>query len=129
MTVDMRAGLAKRAHSSHPSEYPVSGTKPIKHDSWFEIVHGQKRSFVANSIEDIAAVFPDHELIRALGCESVMNLPVAFGDELVATINMLAPKGHFTQLRVAEAERELRSPALLCWRLAGMFDSIGEKPD
>ena len=33
-----------------------------------------RRSFVANSIEEIAEVFPDHELIRSLGCESCLNL-------------------------------------------------------
>ena len=59
MTVDMAAGLARRAYSDHPHDYPVSGTKPIHHDAWFDIVHGEKRSFVANTIADIAKVFPD----------------------------------------------------------------------
>src|SRR5579872_4905590 len=76
MTVDIAAGLARRSYSSHPAEYPVSGTKPIHHDAWFDIVHRQRRTFVANTIEDIAKVFPDHELIASLGCGSVLNLPV-----------------------------------------------------
>ena len=54
--VDMAAGLARRAYSNHPAEYP--GTKPIHRDARSEIVHSEKRNFVANSIEDIAEVFP-----------------------------------------------------------------------
>ncbi len=123
MTVDMTAGLARRAFSSHPQAYPVSGTKPIQHNAWFDIVHGEKRSFVANTIEEIAQVFPDHELIASLGCGSVFNLPVVAQGELVATINMLAGPQHYSPQRVAEAEALLAIPALLCWSLAMVFDS------
>jgi hypothetical protein len=129
MTVDMEAELARRAFTSHPEAYPVSGTKPIHRDSWFDIVHGARRSFVANSIEDIAKVFPDHELIASLGCGSVLNLPIIIGDDLAATINMLDAPGHFTPARVAEAEALLAIPARLCCALARLFDLAAEKPD
>lgn len=121
MTVDMQAGLARRAYSSHPAEYPVSGTKPIEHNSWFDIVHGKRLRFVANTIEDIATVFPDHALIASLGCGSVFNLPVVLGDELVATINMLDRTGHYDDARVEDAEAMLRLPASLCCSLALQF--------
>lgn len=123
MTVDMTAGLARRAFSDHPVEYPVSGTKPIHRDAWFDIVHGQKRCFVANTIEDIAAVFPDHELIASLGCGSVLNLPVVLRGDLVATINILDEPHHYTPQRVVEAEAQLGTPAMLCCALALQFDS------
>jgi hypothetical protein len=129
MTVDMNAGLARRAYSSHPSEYPVSGTKPIHRDSWFDIVHGQKLCFVANTIEDIAAVFPDHELIASLGCGSVLNLPIVMKGELVATVNMLDAGQHFTPERVATAESLLAMPARLSWATAELFDLQPKKVD
>ena len=129
MTVDMAAGLARRAFSDHPAEYPVSGTKPIHRDQWFEIVHGEKRSFVANTIDDIAQVFPDYELIASLGCGSVMNLPVVLKSELVATINMLHAARHFTADRVAQAEALLAGPAKLCCALAQLFDMDQKRPD
>ncbi len=129
MTVDMEAGLARRAFSSHPKEYPVSGTKPIHRDGWFDIVHGARRSFIANTIEDIAKVFPDFELISALGCASVLNLPVVLEDELVATINMLDAAHHYTPGRVAAAESQLALPARLCCALGLMFDLRNKKPD
>jgi hypothetical protein len=126
MTVDMAAGLARRAYSNQPAAYPVSGTKPILHNRWFEIVHAQQRSFVANSIEDIATVFPDYELIASLGCGSVLNLPVVLEGDLVATINLLHAAGHYTPDRVAAAEAALAIPARLCCALALRFDSLAE---
>lgn len=121
MTVDMQAGLARRAYSSHPSEYPVTGTKPIHHDAWFAIVHGQRRSFVANTIADISKVFPDYELIASLGCGSVINLPVVLRNELVATVNLLHVENHYTAMRVAEIETDLLLPSMLCCALAALM--------
>lgn len=129
MTVDMAAGLARRAYSDHPVQYPVSGTKPITRDSWFEIVHGQRQSFVANTLAGIATVFPDHELIGSLGCGAVLNLPVVLEGELVATINMLDAEQHYTPARVSGAERLLAIPAKLCCALAMRFDLRQKKPD
>lgn len=112
MTVDMSAMLARRAYTSHPVEYPASGTKPIEMNDWFEIVHGRHESFVANRLEEIDRVFPDAALIGQLGCGSVMNLPILCAGELVATVNMLDAPEHFTPPRVALAEREIGLPAL-----------------
>jgi hypothetical protein len=122
MTVDIKAGLARRVYSDHPNEYPVTGTKPIHRDAWFEIVHGERRSFVANTIADIAKVFPDFELIRSLGCGSVINLPVVLRDELVATINLLHVEHHFDAERVRLIETQLSLPAKLCCALSLQFE-------
>lgn len=122
MTVDMAAGLARRVYSNHPVEYPVTGTKLIHRDAWFEIVHGQKRSFVANTITEIAKVFPDFELIQLLGCGSVINLPVVLRGDLVATINLLHVAHHYTQERVALFQSELSLPAKLCCALTSLFN-------
>jgi GAF domain-containing protein len=129
MTVDTEAGLARRAYTDHPKEYPVSGTKPIVHNRWFDIVHRERRSFVANTIADIAGVFPDFELIASLGCGSVLNLPITAGGELVATVNLLHAEGYYNAERVAAAEALLPVPARLCWALASRFDSTAKKPD
>ena len=107
----------------------MSGSKPIHRDRWFDIVHGEKRCFVANTIEDIASVFPDYELIASLGCGSVINLPVVIAGELVATINMLHAEQHYTPARVAAAEARLSIPAKLACALARQFDLGLEKPD
>lgn len=128
MTVDMEAGLARRAYSNNPTAYPVSGTKPIQRNAWFDIVHGQQRSFIANTLADIAEVFPDHQLIGSLGLASVFNLPVVLHGELVATINMLHAADYYTPSRVAAGEALLAVPAKLCAALAMRFDRPSENP-
>ena len=77
--------------------------------------------FVANTIEDIAEVFPDHATIASLGCGSVLNLPVVLGGELVATVNLLDEAGHYAPDRVAAAEERLAVPRRLCSALAHRF--------
>jgi hypothetical protein len=128
-TVEMKEAVARRVYTNHPAAYPVSGTKPIHPDAWFDVVHGQRRCFVANTMADIAKVFPDHELIASLGCGSVLNLPIFLRNELVATVNMLAAEQHYTAERVAIAETLLPVPASLCWALAAQFDRAGKTPD
>jgi hypothetical protein len=122
MTVDVEAGLARRVFTDHPNEYPATGTKPIHRDAWFDIVHGQRRSFVANTIENIAKVFPDFELIKSLGCGSVINLPVVLRGNLVATINLLHVEHHYTAERVTLLETQLALPAKLCGALVGQMN-------
>jgi GAF domain-containing protein len=104
MTFDPPTGLAERIHSSHPEEYPVSGVKPLSLGLWLRTVIDERKTFVANSIEAIAEVFPDHELIRSLGCESVVNLPVVFADAVIGTVNCLDARGYYTPERVAKVE-------------------------
>lgn len=105
MTVDMEAGLARRAYTNMPEAYPTSGTKPITRDDWFEIVHDRQEIFVANTLADIAKVFPDYEVIGRLGCGSVINLPIVQNSTLAATINILNEKHYFTPERVEIAKR------------------------
>ncbi len=68
--VDTAEGEVRRIHSSHPEAYPVSGRKPKGAGPWHDLVMEQRRPFVANTIEEIAAVFPDWPLIQSLGCGS-----------------------------------------------------------
>jgi hypothetical protein len=113
MTVDLAADVARRAYTSDPDAYPVSGTKPITHDRWFEIVHGLQRTFVANTLAEIATVFPDHDKIGALGCGSVVNLPVVLAGRLSATVNMLHVPQFYTPEIVAAIEGTLAIPSKL----------------
>lgn len=116
MTVDMEQEVAGRVHTSDPVAYPVSGTKPIHYDDWFDVVHRQRRPFVANTIADIARVFPDHELIWSLGCGSVVNLPIEIGGEMVGTVNCLDAEHHYDEARL-ERLVHLQLPAKLSYLL------------
>lgn len=112
MTVDMDTELAKRSYTSDPENYPTSGTKPITRDKWFAQVHDRHEMFVANTLADIANVFPDHALIGTLGCGAVINLPVLRGGALIATINLLDAENTYTPERQKLAQEVLTLPAM-----------------
>jgi Xaa-Pro aminopeptidase len=115
MVLDRDAGLARRAYSSHPADYPASGAKPMRSDRWSAQVIDAGRSFVANTTAEFADVFPDHALINALGCAAALNIPVSDGTRIVGTVNILDAEGHFTPGTVARLEALVADhrPALL----------------
>ena len=97
-----------------PDAYPVSGTKPANQTDWSrQVIERQAAPFVANDIDGIAAVFPDHELIKSLGCESVINVPIVVGGEVLGTINCLHEAGFYTSEKV-EAAEALKLPGAVC---------------
>lgn len=97
---DNAARLVRRAYTSHPADYPVSGTKPLQQDRWSRQVLGEGRIFVANTTAEFADVFFDHAQITALGCQAAVNVPVIVAGEVLGTINILDVEGHFTEARV-----------------------------
>jgi hypothetical protein len=111
MTLDRDAMLARRAYTSHPTEYPTSGTKPIERNPWFVKVADRREPFVANSLAAIAEVFPDHALIGSLGCGAVINLPVVEDGRVTATINLLDAEGRYDAAAVRRAAAVLDGPA------------------
>jgi hypothetical protein len=110
MTVDWANERAGRVFTSHPEVYPVAGSKPIRYDGWFDIVHKQRLTYVANTLEEMKEHFPDHETIASLGCGSVINLPVEIAGDMVATINLLHEERFYTPERV-ERSKLLALPA------------------
>jgi|GEM_PF-1362857 len=104
MRFDASTGEACRAWSSDTVHYPVSGTKPLPRNHWTGHVIEQQRIFVANDLDGIAGVFADHALIAALGCQSVVNVPIVLAGEVIGTVNCLHVAGHYTPERVQAAE-------------------------
>lgn len=115
-THDLPSALFRRAHSSHPVEYPAHGTKPLLRDAWYDLCIGQARPFIANTPEAFATVFFDHALITSMGLGSAANMPIIATDGTVpGTVNLLAEAQHFTPARLAAytALVERHRPALL----------------
>ena len=107
-------GEACRIFSNMPDAYPVSGKKPGRDDIWSRQVIKGRQTFVANTIDDIATVFPDHELICSLGCESVINVPIIVADRFMGTINCLHEAGYYTPEKVQQSEM-LKLPGAACF--------------
>lgn len=124
MTFDPETRAARRIYSNMPDAYPVSGTKPANETDWSRVVMGEGRTFVANDIDGIAEVFDDHALIRSLGCESVMNVPVVVAGRVIGTINCLDAAGHYTPERI-EAAEALKLPGAVCLLLQQRQSATG----
>ena len=89
------SGDSERFYSNQPEAYPVGGRKALNPTFWSDHVLRQQRPYIGRSYEDIRAVFFDHELIRSLGCESVLNLPVVLGGRTLGTVNLLHEAGWY----------------------------------
>lgn len=88
----------QRYYSNQPQAYPVGGSKPIIEKGWFYeqvVVAGQPQ--IQRSAEDIVRAFPDHALIRSLGCESSVNYPLRFAGRTIGSLNLLHEAGWYTE--------------------------------
>ncbi len=123
--VDPLRKQARRIFSNMPDAYPLLGTKPIVDDVWTRQVLGQHEIFVANTISEIAEVFGDYDLIRSLGCESTMNIPVTVHGEVLGTINCLNKAGHYTAQHISLAA-QLQLPGATVFLLNNLILSQGD---
>lgn len=122
MEIDRVRNVARRSYTNMPEAYPVSGEKPRMRNNWSEQVEDRHQMFVANTIEEIATVFPDHDLIQSLGCESCLNIPIVVAGEVIGTLNCLHESGHYVQERVAAAE-SLKPAGAIAFLLASTLRS------
>ena len=113
--------ITHRAYTSHPVEYPVSGTKPVKRDGWYDQCIAGRQIFVANTTPEFARYFFDHALITSLGLGSCINIPVVQDGTVLGTVNLLAEEHHFTPERLAayHALTHSHHAALVAAMLAG----------
>jgi len=98
---DLDLAVARRAFTSHPVEYPVSGTKPLTRDGWYDHCITGQQTFVANTAPEFAKYFFDHALITSLGLGSCINVPVVDRRQVRGTVNLLAEAHHFTPEKLA----------------------------
>ena len=101
--INMDAMHVRRVYSSHPDVYPLLGTKPIIIDDWFEAMQTERRITAINSAAGMEGNFPDLALIRTLGCNASISVPVMAGNQLLGTINALDAEGRYTDDVVARA--------------------------
>lgn len=93
--IEMPLMQVRRVYSSHPEVYPVMGTKPIVLDAWFEAMRTERRITAINSAREMEGEFPDLDLIRSLGCNASISIPIMVGGELIGTINSLDEEGRY----------------------------------
>ncbi|WP_198369269.1 GAF domain-containing protein [Roseomonas rosulenta] len=116
MRHDAAAGRNRRAHSSDPAAYPVSGYKPVNWDHpWTRRVLVEGTPWIGAGPADIAWAYPDHEKIAAMGLTTAMNLPVRWAGRTLGTVNLLRTATPFTEAdaTIGTVFASLAVPALL----------------
>jgi len=102
--INMAQGHVRRVYSSHEEVYPLLGTKPLVIDAWFERMRTEREIDVINTGEGMEGNFGDLDLIRSLGCNASISVPVMAGNDLLGTINALDAEGRYTQDKVGAAQ-------------------------
>lgn len=125
METDHTRNVAWRSYTSMPDVYPTKGEKPRPNNKWSDIIYKKHETFVTNSIEGIAEVFPDHACIQSLGCESCINIPIIINGKVVGTLNCLHEADHYTSERVADSEK-LKPAGILTFLMAANIRNQGE---
>ncbi|HJQ55898.1 MAG TPA: GAF domain-containing protein [Vineibacter sp.] len=90
----------KRIYTNMPKEYPVGGFKEMTATPWSAQVIDGQRAYVGYTADDIKWAFYDHELIKSLGCDSVINMPVVYDGKVLGTMNILAGERHYSETDV-----------------------------
>ncbi len=102
MLLHRDTGEAERIYSSNPGAYPVSGRKTWTETPWSKQVILAKQHYLGLTDADIRWGFPDHELIKQLGCGSIINLLVIYNDEVLGTANLLHEEHYYQEQDIAD---------------------------
>ncbi len=79
----------ERIYTSNPREYPLQGKKDVIRNFWQVQVLEMGVEFIGYNSQDIKNSFSDFDLIKKLGCRSVMIIPVKSGDNIMGSVNLL----------------------------------------
>lgn len=85
-----RTGEIERLWSSDPVAYPVGGRKIKGDTAWTRQLLVRGEVFVGEGDAALAAVFDDIAVIRSLGLNGVVNVPLCHGGRVIGTFNYLA---------------------------------------
>ena len=88
-------GESHRAYSSRPSEYPTGGRKSLEQAPRMRQVLASGEPYLGRTRQDIIDNFRDHGVLLAMGCGSVVNMPVCWGSQVLGTVNLLHGEGHY----------------------------------
>lgn len=88
-------GVAERIYSSEPRTFPPSGRKAFADAPIQRRVAETQRPYIGRDADDIRRDFPDHEKIFALGCASILNMPVLWRGRALGQVNLLHGAEHY----------------------------------
>lgn len=112
---DADAMRVVRLHSSNPQAYPPGGSKDKTGTAWGRRVLLEHEVFVGEGEAAIREFFDDHDAIRRLGLQSVINVPVVHAGGCLGTVNFLMPRARLgpSDVHVAKLAGLMAIPAFL----------------
>lgn len=78
-----------RTHTSDSATYPSGGYKDITDDQWLRSMLGDGVPVISENSTKVRERFIDHEAIFAMGCGSVLNIPVTSALGTLGSLNLL----------------------------------------
>jgi hypothetical protein len=96
-----RTAEIERLWSSDPAAYPVGGRKIKGDTTWTRQLLVRGEVFVGEGDAALAAVFDDIAVIRRLGLNGVVNVPLCHRGAVIGTFNYLASVQTWTAEEIA----------------------------
>jgi hypothetical protein len=97
----------ERVYSSHPTEYPVGGSKDVATEvspDWIAVSRDAGAPYFGATPADLERIFADAELIRSLGCGSILNVPLKdSAGRTWGTVNLCAAEGSYSPEKIDRA--------------------------
>lgn len=78
-----------RSHTSDPATYPAGGHKDISNDQWLRSMLSDGVPVISEDAAKVRERFVDHEAIFAMGCGSVLNIPITSALGTLGSLNLL----------------------------------------
>jgi hypothetical protein len=105
----------ERLYSSNPEAYPPGGRKQKRGTTWGQHVLIEQKIFVGEGSEAIRQSFDDHETIKRLGLQSVINIPISSDARCLGTLNILMTLPHVKPDHIETAQHlgALLQPGLI----------------
>ena len=94
----------ERIYTSNPREYPLQGKKDVIRNFWQVQVLEKGIAYIGYNFQDIKTSFSDFDLIKKLGCSSVLIIPVKSGGNIKGSVNLLHEESWYSNNHVKIAQ-------------------------
>ena len=94
----------ERVYTSKPREYPLQGKKDVIRNFWQVQVLEKGIAYIGYNSQDVKNSFSDFDLIKKLGCSSVLIIPVKSGGNIKGSVNLLHEESWYSNNHVEIAQ-------------------------
>ncbi|QXI45327.1 hypothetical protein HU734_011440 [Pseudomonas wayambapalatensis] len=97
---DSGADEAERVYSSNPQVFPDRGRKPMDQGPKMAFVRDTGLAYVAIDRFEIERDYPDHQKVFAMGCASLLNVPIKSPEGVIGQVNLMHDEYYYDHGKV-----------------------------